>query len=136
MELSPGSSIRFDYPAANYACARSKLERRRLQVAAVRDTLSEPLEAFTLNANPCLARGRYLVTGHDLDKGEERSFYWESMRAVEPIDERAEPVELVLCEPGSDPEMITTAPSVAAALAGAREWLREPLGLIVGLRRA
>lgn len=48
----------------------------------VRDTQEEPLDPETLHSNPMLRRGRWLVTGVDLDKDAERSFYVESMIAV------------------------------------------------------
>lgn len=51
-------------------------------VVEVRDTQTEPLDQETLMMNPMLKRGRWLVTGIDLDKDAERSFYVESMIAV------------------------------------------------------
>ena len=48
-------------------------------VASVRDLKRQPLDPETGQINPTLNRGRYLVTGEDLDKGAERSFYLNSM---------------------------------------------------------
>jgi hypothetical protein len=77
-----GRSYRFLYPSINFNCLTSGLEERRLLVERVRDTESEPLDEENLNSNPFIKRGRWLVTGIDLDKMEERSFYVESMIAV------------------------------------------------------
>ena len=66
------------------------MEERRLLVESVRDTESEPLVDETLNSNPFIKRGRWLVTGIDLDKMEERSFYVESMVAVMEIGDHTE----------------------------------------------
>lgn len=46
----------------------------------------EPLDPLTIPRNPLLDRGRVLVTGRDIDKGEERSFYVESMREVQVVE--------------------------------------------------
>lgn len=66
------------YPAANYYGVRLRYEPRRLLVESVRVIRNEPLEAETLELDPMLRRGRVLVTGMDLDKHAERSFYLES----------------------------------------------------------
>ena len=58
------------------------MEERRILVEQVRDTELEPVDEETSNSNPFIKRGRWLVTGVDLDKMEERSFYVESMIAV------------------------------------------------------
>ena len=73
---------RFLYPAINFACLPSKLEERRILVKSVRDTELQPLDEETLDSRPFTKRGRWLLTGLDLDKFEERSFYVESMVAV------------------------------------------------------
>ena len=77
--LRPGCAYSFQYPAHNFRGVLSNLERRRLLVLSVRDTAREPLETATHNLQPLLNRGRYLVTGQDLDKKAERTFYAESM---------------------------------------------------------
>ena len=80
--LLPGRSYRFLYPAINFECLLSGMEERRILVERVRDTELEPLVEETVNSNPFIKRGRWLVTGIDLDKMEERSCYVESMVAV------------------------------------------------------
>jgi len=80
------SRIAFDYPRHNFYGVLSKLEPRRLQVTAIRDLTCDPIEGQTFELNPLLKRGLLLVTGIDLDKGQERSFYVESMRRVKRIE--------------------------------------------------
>ena len=80
--LLPGHSYKFLYPSINFKCLISGMDERRLRVDRVRDTEIEPLVEETLYLNPFIKRGRWLVTGIDLDKMEERSFYVESMIAV------------------------------------------------------
>ncbi len=80
--LLPGRSYRFLYPSINFGCLISGMEERRILVEQVRDTELEPVDEETSNSNPFIKRGRWLVTGVDLDKMEERSFYVESMIAV------------------------------------------------------
>ena len=81
--LLPGRSYRFLYPSINFGCLiMSGLDERRILVEQVRDTEMEPLDEETRNSNPFIKRGRWLVSGIDLDKMEERSFYVESMVAV------------------------------------------------------
>lgn len=84
--FSPGSFLRFDYPSANYRGVRRRLEPRRLKVEKIRDTDLQPIEADTLLMDPMLDRGRILVTGTDLDKNAERSFYLHAMTNVEAIE--------------------------------------------------
>ena len=55
---------------------------RRILVSQLRDTVSEPLDEETLEIHPYTNRGRWLITGIDLEKLEERSFYVESMVSV------------------------------------------------------
>lgn len=85
--VKPGAIIRFDYPAANYRGARPRLEPRAVRVVEVRDLVAKPLDPTTVAIDPELARDRYLVTGQDLDRGAERSFYLASMRRLRPDDE-------------------------------------------------
>ena len=73
------------------------MEERRLLVERVRDTETEQLVEETLNSNPFIKRGRWLVTGLDLDKMEERSFYVESMIAAMEIMDQS-PL-LSVCNP-------------------------------------
>ena len=80
--LLPSRSYRFLYPSINFNCLVSGMEERRILVERVRDTELEPLDEETFDSHPYTNRGRLLVTGIDLDKNEERSFYVESMIAV------------------------------------------------------
>lgn len=89
--LLPSHAYRFLYPSINFACLPSKLEERRIVVRHVRDTEADPLDGETLDSNPFIKRGRWLVTGLDLDKFEERSFYVESMVAVTEIKNPSSP---------------------------------------------
>ena len=83
-QFEPGTVISFSYPRHNFHGVLSKLERRRIQVEAVRDLKREPLDLTTLDIQPLLKRGRFLVVGTDLEKNAERSFYADSMRNVTP----------------------------------------------------
>lgn len=104
--LRAGSVVSFLYPAANFSTVRRpKMERRRLRVDRVRLLDDNPLDSFTLEAEPDLRRGQTLITGYDLDKQAERSFYAESMREVrECIAYDLEPHIVELLETDSDPE--------------------------------
>jgi hypothetical protein len=87
--LLPGRSYRFLYPSINFRCLPSKLDERRILVKRIRDLVMEPLDEETLESNPFIKRGRWLVTGIDLEKGAERSFYLESMVAVMEIQNQS-----------------------------------------------
>jgi hypothetical protein len=137
-ELKKGSVVRFDYPAANFACVRRpRLEPRRLRIERIRNVEEEPLDPVTLELEPARLRGTVLLSGLDLDKGESRSFWLESMQNVEPIEWDEGPQEVVLLDnDGSDPEVVYRAESTAIALQWAAGWLNNPMGLTVGIRRA
>ncbi len=70
-----GSVIVGKYPAANYRGVLPRYEERKVLVRGVRDTSRDKLDPITTKLDPLLMRGRYLVTGGDLEKQEERSFY-------------------------------------------------------------
>lgn len=80
-----GSTIRFDYPAANYKGVRPRWERRCMRVEHVRPLCEQPLADITVELEPNLNRGEVLVTGYDLDKDAERSFYLDRMQHVETV---------------------------------------------------
>lgn len=80
--LVPGRAYAFGYPRYNYQQLPEKRERRRIVVTVIRDLRQCPLDPRTAKLNPWLNRGRYLVTGEDLDRGQERSFYVERMTDV------------------------------------------------------
>ncbi len=82
----PGKCYSFLYPRHNYKGIPGKYEPRKLLVVSVRDLQKEALDASTAELNPTLIRGRWLVTGEDLDKGAERSFYVDSMVGIEPYE--------------------------------------------------
>lgn len=132
-----GKIYRFDYPAHNYKGVRKRLERRRVRVERVRRLDEEPLEPGAVEADPLLNRGTTLVYGIDLDKAAERCFYLESMEDVLCVGESAElPAgfyRVALMEEGSSPEVVYIGQDAGQALVWAKEWLREPLGLTVGI---
>jgi hypothetical protein len=63
------------YPAANYEGVPARYEERRVLVERVRDRNDDDLDPVTLALDPKLVRGRILITGRDLDKQKERTFY-------------------------------------------------------------
>jgi hypothetical protein len=81
-KLESGMIIEFLYPASNHRGVRPRLERRRLRIDRVRELQREPIDPITEEWHPLVIRGQRLVTGWDLDKQAERSFYEESMRDV------------------------------------------------------
>jgi hypothetical protein len=85
--LQPGRAYSFEYPRHNYRQLPSQTELRRIVVAGVRDINGEPLDQSTISLNPFLVRGRWLVTGKDLDKEVERTFYFESMTNIRALSE-------------------------------------------------
>ncbi len=85
--LQPGCAYSFDYPRHNYRQLPSDSEYRKIVVTSIRDTHREPLDQTTVPLNPLLQRGRWLVTGRDLDKDVERSFYLESMNNIRALSD-------------------------------------------------
>ena len=87
--LLPGRAYRFLYPAINFDCLRPfcPLIERRVVVSRVRDMAVEQLDPETLTSRPYTSRGRWLATGLDLEKCEERSFYVHAMVEVVEIVE-------------------------------------------------
>lgn len=83
--LQPGCACSFFYPRHNFRQSPSRTEERRIRVSAIRDTLIDPLDPATVTLNPHLKRGRWIVTGLDLDKQGERSFYVESMSNIQQL---------------------------------------------------
>jgi len=86
MQFELNRAYSFLYPRHNFHGVLSQQEPRRVLVTAVRDLKEHPIERETFDTQPLLKRGRILVTGQDLDKQAERSFYVESMRQVRPED--------------------------------------------------
>ena len=87
----PGKCYSFLYPRHNYKGIPGKYEPRKLLVVSVRDLQKEALDASTAELNPTLIRGRWLVTGEDLDKGAERSFYVDSMKVLRELSPKETP---------------------------------------------
>lgn len=83
--IAVGACVRFQYPRHNFHGVAGKSESRRLRIMRIRDTSKDPIEKKWVEMNPTLLRGRYLVTGEDLDKSEERSFYLERMTELDVI---------------------------------------------------
>lgn len=134
--FSVGSVISFSYPRHNYHGIPQSFESRRLKIESIRSIGEQPLDPVTYDLNPLLKRGRTLVKGLDLDKGEERSFYVESMEDLKVIPEHEvtdfkEHVVQLLDE-DSTPEIVFRG-SALKALSWMREWLRKPLGLTVAI---
>lgn len=98
MKIELNREYEFLYPAANYLQARQRLDRRRLRVESIRDLRQQPLDPQTIELDPMLNRGRTLVTGWDLDKDAERTFYLESMQGLR---------QLPRCYPESDMSLET-----------------------------
>lgn len=90
--LQTGSAYSFFYPRHNYAGIRSQLEQRCVLVISLRDTRKDRLDPTTKRMNPRLNRGRWLMTGRDLDKGFERSFYVSSMTDIKPVQRDQQPL--------------------------------------------
>jgi len=74
---SEGDIVEFLYPITNEIGIRPRLRKRRLLIESVRDLLSEPLAPEDIARRPYVRRGRFLVVGRDLEKDEQRQFYWD-----------------------------------------------------------
>jgi hypothetical protein len=81
-----GKYYRFMFPRHNFSGIVSRLEERYFRCDSIRDLRKQPIERITFEIQPLLRRGRFLVTGWDLDKQEERSFYCNSMQNIVEID--------------------------------------------------
>ena len=93
------------YPRHPYRGVPSPMRRRRLKVERIRCVESEPLDPMTVLLNPLLRRGRLLLTGVDMDTGQQRSFYLESFQQWEAVPyreeaERSKPTAAVAIDDG------------------------------------
>lgn len=79
----PGECYSFEYPRHNFHGVLSHFETRRIRVTSIRDVWASPLDRVTIELQPILRRGRLLITGEDLDKHAERSFYVDSIRGAD-----------------------------------------------------
>jgi hypothetical protein len=84
--MVPGRAYAFKFPRHNFHGVISRMEQRRILVERVRDLTKEPIDRVSFDLQPLLRRGRFLVTGLDLDINEERSFYTASMSEILEID--------------------------------------------------
>jgi len=126
LPLRPGCAYSFLYPRYNYVGLPARTERRRIMVESVRDTRAEPLDETTMSLNPSLRRGRWLVSGIDLDREDTRSFYAESMTDVQPLTEQER-------EPLRDAEFVVLSSAGRAAFHAGK--LSEAIAFLLGRRR-
>lgn len=82
LPLQYGHDYSFLYPRHNFHGIVSRLEPRRIRVESIRDLDEDPLDPETSTIQPLVRRSRWLVTGLDLDKNAERSFYVDSMKVL------------------------------------------------------
>lgn len=74
----------FYYPTHNRLDLPLEFTLRTVEFLSRRDMAREPLELREFLANPYVRRGRYLMTGRDLDLDAERSFYLDAIRGRTP----------------------------------------------------
>jgi len=86
MQLELNRAYSFLYPRHNFHGVLSQQESRKIVVEEIRDVTTHHLDDRTVEIQPLLRRGRWLITGIDLDKKAERSFYLESMQRVKLIE--------------------------------------------------
>lgn len=84
--VSVGAVVSFAYPTCNRLNVCTSLRRRRVLVECVRDTEIDPVEPWALAKCPDLRRGRFLVSGYDLEVKQPRSFYLSSARSIQLVD--------------------------------------------------
>lgn len=125
-----GSFIRFLYPRHNYRGVRSRLEQRRFKVEQIRYTDVEPIESETIELDPLLDRGAVLLTGIDLDKNSERSFYLHSMAQIEVIGQptfggEVEPPKLFAVAELSSGKVVARCMPQEQAEGFAQSWARH-----------
>lgn len=78
-----GEVLQFEYPKRNLITERAVWRPRCIVVERVVDTASTPVPAHWFRRRPLIRRGRHLVVGYDLDKGDWRQFYVCAMRGME-----------------------------------------------------
>ena len=77
-----GGLLQFEYPERNLLSLAPTWRTRTIVVESVTDTLREPIDPRAVELEPLTRRGRWLVTGWDVELEAERSFYVEAMRDV------------------------------------------------------
>lgn len=75
-----GRLLTFDYPERNLIETAPLWVTRTLLIESIVDTQRDPIDPLAIDCEPYRHRGRWLLTGVDLDLDRERSFYLESMR--------------------------------------------------------
>jgi hypothetical protein len=78
-----GEVLQFEYPEKNLVTQRPVWQPRCIVVEDIIDTTMSPIPSRWFLRRPLIRRGRHLVVGCDLDKGERRQFYLCAMRGVE-----------------------------------------------------
>lgn len=78
----PGEVFAFTYPTDNRIGVSTRLRRRLLAVESIRDCHFDCVEEWAIQFRPDLRRGRWLITGYDLESHRLRSFYWSSARRI------------------------------------------------------
>jgi len=96
-----GKIYSFLYPVCNEVGVVLELTRRRALVRRVRYLKKEPLRIEDIIRRPMVNRGEILVEALDLDKDEERQYYWDFASAA----------ELVLVNEAGQATAIKTGPS-------------------------
>ena len=132
--IEVGQVIEFSYPRHNYlGVANRSRERRRLRIEQIRSLDQSPLAPITLSSDPLLCRGRRLVTGYDLRRRAERSFYVEQMADVIALEIAEQKLNVYLLGEGSAPEPVYTAESSEEAAAFVEQWCLNPHGLTIAV---
>ena len=131
-----GTLIVFDYPdpAAKgppppHVPPGRRLRRRRLRIERVEEPLEPPADG---QGEPAT-----LVIGLDLDRQKEERFVAAVMVGVRilerPSGEPPDAYRVALLEPGCQPELVYASGELRDVLVWAREWLREPVELGLGI---
>jgi hypothetical protein len=91
-----GKVVEILYPIRNEIGSRPRLRARRILVETVRDLLLEPLTPEDVARRPYVRRGRFLLTGMDLSKGAQRSFYldWNRVRRLQVLHGDGAPTKI------------------------------------------
>lgn len=95
--FQPGRVYCFQYPRHNFHGVSSGLEVRHVRVTELRDLTVQRLEQASVDVQPLLRRSRWLLTGLDLDKNLERSFYLRSIKEAEELREYQPSSKCVYC---------------------------------------
>lgn len=78
--LDPFETVSLHYPVRTILGVPWEFRKRRIQVLAIRDLLTEPLLPSEFLRRPLIHRGRWLVTARELDSGAVKRFYLENFR--------------------------------------------------------